>query len=56
LNTRASRSKSAKRRASRPRAPTHGFTVEQIVDDYGDLCQAITGFAFEVDAMIDIDE
>lgn len=34
----------------------HGFTVEQVVHDYGDLCQAITDLAFELDAVIDVDE
>ena len=34
----------------------HGFTVEQVVHDYGDLCQAITDLAFETDAPISIDE
>lgn len=34
----------------------HGFTVEQVVHDYGDLCQAITGLAFETGASIDTDE
>ena len=34
----------------------HGFTVEQVVRDYGDLCQAITGLAIEVDAPIQVDE
>jgi signal transduction histidine kinase len=33
-----------------------GFTVEQVVHDYGDLCQAITDLAFERDAPIGIDE
>lgn len=33
-----------------------GFTVEQVVHDYGDLCQAITDLAFEHDAPISIDE
>ena len=33
-----------------------GFTVEQVVHDYGDLCQAITELAFENDAPIAIDE
>jgi hypothetical protein len=33
-----------------------GFTVEQVVHDYGDLCQAITDLAFERGAPIDIDE
>ena len=28
----------------------HGFTVDQVVHDYGDLCQAITELAFEQDA------
>lgn len=34
----------------------HGFTVEQVVHDYGDLCQAITDLAFERDAPIATDE
>jgi hypothetical protein len=33
-----------------------GFTVEQVVHDYGDLCQAITDLAFEIKKSIDIDE
>jgi signal transduction histidine kinase len=33
-----------------------GFTVEQVVHDYGDLCQAITDLAFEHGAVIEIDE
>ena len=33
-----------------------GFTIEQVVHDYGDLCQAITELAFEVEAPIGIDE
>ncbi|MHB8812953.1 MAG: sensor histidine kinase [Steroidobacteraceae bacterium] len=33
-----------------------GFTVDQVVHDYGDLCQAITDLAFEVKAPIAIDE
>jgi len=33
-----------------------GFTVGQVVHDYGDLCQAITDLAFERDAQIGIDE
>jgi signal transduction histidine kinase len=33
-----------------------GFTIEQVVHDYGDLCQAITDLAFERDAVIEIDE
>lgn len=34
----------------------HGFTVEEVVHDYGDLCQSITDLAFERNALIDIDE
>lgn len=33
-----------------------GFTVEQVVHDYGDLCQAITDLAFELKKSIDINE
>jgi len=33
-----------------------GFTVEQVVHDYGDLCQAITDLACECDVTIGIDE
>ena len=33
-----------------------GFTVEQVVHDYGDLCQAITELAFENGAPIATDE
>lgn len=33
-----------------------GFTIEQVVHDYGDLCQSITGLAFEKDAPISTDE
>jgi signal transduction histidine kinase len=33
-----------------------GFTIEQVVHDYGDLCQAITDLAFERGAPIAIDE
>jgi signal transduction histidine kinase len=33
-----------------------GFTVEQVVHDYGDLCQAITDLAFQRKASIEIDE
>ena len=35
---------------------THGFTVDQVVHDYGDLCQGITDLAFERSAPISIDE
>jgi signal transduction histidine kinase len=34
----------------------HGFTVEDVVHDYGDLCQAITDLAFEESAPIGVDE
>jgi len=34
----------------------HGFTVDQVVHDYGDLCQAITDLAFERKAPFDTDE
>jgi signal transduction histidine kinase len=34
----------------------HGFTVDQVVHDYGDLCQAITDLAFERKAQFDTDE
>jgi signal transduction histidine kinase len=33
-----------------------GFTVEQVVRDYGDVCQAITDAAFQYDAQIEVDE
>ena len=33
-----------------------GFTVEEVVHDCGDLCQAITDLTVELDADIDIDE
>ena len=33
-----------------------GFTVDQVVHDYGDLCQAITDLAYERDAPFKIDE
>lgn len=33
-----------------------GFTVDQVVHDYGDLCQAITDLAFERDAPFAVDE
>jgi len=33
-----------------------GFTVDQVVHDYGDLCQAITDLAAERDVPIEIDE
>ena len=33
-----------------------GFTVDQVVHDYGDLCQAITALAIELEAPIAVDE
>ena len=33
-----------------------GFTVGQVVHDYGDFCQSVTELAFECDAQITIDE
>ena len=33
-----------------------GFTVDEVVHNYGDLCQAITGLAFETKAPINVDE
>jgi signal transduction histidine kinase len=35
---------------------TLGYSVDQVVHDYGDLCQAITDLAFERDAPFSIDE
>ena len=34
----------------------HGYTIEQVVHDYGDLCQAITDLASELDQAIEVDE
>lgn len=34
----------------------HGFTIEQVVHDYGDLCQAVTDLAVERNAPISNDE
>ncbi|HET9471149.1 MAG TPA: HAMP domain-containing sensor histidine kinase, partial [Usitatibacter sp.] len=34
----------------------NGFSVDQVVHDYGDLCQAITALAYERNVAIDIDE
>ena len=34
----------------------HGFTVDQVVHGYGDLCQAITDLAFERHASFEVDE
>ena len=33
-----------------------GFTIDQVVHDYGDLCQAVTELAFEDRASIQVDE
>ncbi len=33
-----------------------GFTIEEVVRDYGDVCQAVTTLAFEVNAPIEVDE
>lgn len=33
-----------------------GYTVDQVVHDYGDLCQSLTDLAFERDAPFSIDE
>jgi len=33
-----------------------GFTLEQVVRDYGDVCQAVTNLAFETGAPIAVDE
>ncbi len=35
---------------------SEGFSIEQVVHDYGDLCQSVTDLAFESDVRIDIDE
>ncbi|HEV3008039.1 MAG TPA: HAMP domain-containing sensor histidine kinase [Burkholderiales bacterium] len=34
----------------------HGFTADQVVHDYGDLCQAITDLAFERNSPFEVDE
>lgn len=34
----------------------HGFTIDQVVHDYGDLCQSITDLAFERGAPFQVDE
>jgi signal transduction histidine kinase len=33
-----------------------GYTLEQVVRDYGDVCQAVTGLAFKTGASIEVDE
>ena len=35
---------------------THGYTVDEVVHDYGDLCQAISDLAFERSEAVTIDE
>src|SRR6202046_3375436 len=34
----------------------HGFTLEQVVRDYGDVCQAVTNLAFETGTSIAVDD
>lgn len=34
----------------------HGFTIDQVVHDYGDLCQAITDLAYDKGEPVEIDE
>lgn len=34
----------------------HGFTIDEVVHDYGDLCQSITDLAYEQNAPINVDE
>jgi len=34
----------------------HGYTVEEVVHDYGDLCQSVTDLAFERNVEIKVDE
>lgn len=34
----------------------HGYSIEEVVHDYGDMCQAITGLAFEHEMEIGADE
>ena len=34
----------------------YGFTVDQVVHNYGDLCQAITDLAFDQEAPFEVDE
>ena len=34
----------------------HGFTIEQVVHDYGDLCQSVTALAVELRAPLSNDE
>src|SRR6478672_1430997 len=34
----------------------HGFTIAQVVQDYGDICQAVTAHAVQLRAPITIEE
>lgn len=34
----------------------HGFTIEQVVHDYGDLCQSIMGLSIETGTEVELDE
>ena len=34
----------------------HGFTIEQVVHDYGDLCQSVTDLAVELSMPLSNDE
>lgn len=34
----------------------HGYSIEEVVHDYGDLCQAVTDLAVERKALISVDE
>ena len=34
----------------------HGFTIDQVVHDYGDLCQAVTDLAFDLETPLETDE
>jgi signal transduction histidine kinase len=34
----------------------HGFTLDQVVRDYGDVCQAVTSLAYKTGTCIDVDE
>ena len=34
----------------------HGFTIDQVVHDYGDLCQSVTDLAFELEVPFETDE
>jgi hypothetical protein len=36
--------------------PLHGFTVSQVVHDYGDICQAISELAVQLNASVSTDD